>query len=411
MNVTQGNLYWNEKVNILKKYPYVSKDRKCDVLVIGGGIGGALTAYMQAKQGANVIVVDKNILGYGATLENDGTLLRRIDLTDNKIIKQLDDNVINKCNNLCNEAVEQILNIISEIAEDNDCKQYIEQLELKQMDLMYYSERIMSKIPMYKMFESLGRKDNSIEYLEQDPVINIRTGMIIPNGGIVLNPYVLTQLIYMYLDKKENVEIYENTCIDKIHPIEDEVESITNNRFKIKSKCVILTTGIHTLNYIDRSELTVNKIFTIITDSINDLGENEMNIIAKDMAGSNSLVTFTKDNRIIFSGECIKENEKMLDSKYFKHFANGRYKKLYVELNKLIELAKSIKITNCFYGMYIETKDTLPIIDEIEKMPNVYCNLGVGRNGIVFSMIGANMLKNISKKYHVKDMYLFRENR
>lgn len=411
MNVTQGNLFWNEKFNILKKYPYISSDRKCDVLIIGGGIGGALTAYMQAKQGANVIVVDKNILGYGATLENDGMLLRRIDLTDNKLIKQLDENIIDKCNNLCNDAVEQILNIISEISEDDDCKKYIEQIGLNQMDLMYYSERIMSKISMYKLFENLGRKDNSIEYLEQDPLINIRTGMIIPNGGIILNPYLLTQLIYMYLDKKENVEIYENTCIDKIHPIDDKVESITNNRFKIKSKCVILTTGIHTLNYIDKSELTINKIFTIITESINDLGENEINLIAKDMSGSNSLVTFTKDNRIIFSGECCKENEKMLDNKYFNHFANGRYKKLYMELNKLVGLTKLPKITNCFYGMYIETKDTLPIIDEIEKMPNVYCNLGIGRNGIVFSMIGANMLKNISKKYHVKDMYLFRENR
>ena len=90
MNISEGNLFWNENIGILKKYPYVSKDRLCDTLVIGGGIGGALTAYMQAKQGAKVIVVDKNIIGYGATVETDGTLLRRIDITDNKQLKQLE---------------------------------------------------------------------------------------------------------------------------------------------------------------------------------------------------------------------------------------------------------------------------------------------------------------------------------
>ena len=36
------------------------------------------------------------------------------------------------------------------------------------------------------------------------------------------------------------------------------------------------------------------------------------------------------------------------------------------------------------------------IIDELNNMPNVYCNLGVGKNGIIHSMIGARMLKYIS---------------
>ena len=59
--MTQGNMFWNENIGIIQKYPYLSKNKKCDVLVIGAGIGGALTAYMQAKQGANVIVVEKNL--------------------------------------------------------------------------------------------------------------------------------------------------------------------------------------------------------------------------------------------------------------------------------------------------------------------------------------------------------------
>jgi len=158
MNLTQGNLFWNENIEIIKKYPYVSKDRLCDVLVIGGGIGGALTAYMQAKQGANVIVVDKNILGYGATLVTDGTLLRRIDVTDNKYIKQLEERIIDKCNELCNDGVDEIIKIINEISRDEDCKQYIDKLEFKELDLMCYSEKIMSKIPMYKMFEKFAER-------------------------------------------------------------------------------------------------------------------------------------------------------------------------------------------------------------------------------------------------------------
>lgn len=411
MNLNQGNLFWNENIDIIKKYPYISKDRLCDVLVIGGGIGGALTAYMQAKQGVNVIVVDKNIFGYGATLATDGTIIRRMDITDNKCIKGLEQKTIDKCNELCSEGVDEIIKIINEISNDAECKKYIDKLEFKQLDLMCYSEKIMSKIPMYKLFEKFGKQNKNIEYLEQDPLINLRTGMIIPSGGAILNPYVLTQLIFLYLSKMDNVEIYENTCIEKIHPIDDKVECITSNRFKIHSKCVILTTGTHSLKYIENADVTLNKVFTIVTDRIENLETLDTNIVAKDITNSNSIVTFTNDKRIVFSGELCKESEKELTKKYLKNFADGRYKKLYLELNKLINLPVAPKISNCFYGMYIETKDMLPIIDELYTLPNVYCNLGVGRNGIVYSMIGANMLKNISKKYHVKDMYLFRENR
>ena len=80
-------------------------------------------------------------------------------------------------------------------------------------------------------------------------------------------------------------------------------------------------------------------------------------------------------------------------------------------LNRMVPLNTFPKLAMCYSAVYVETKDNLPIIDELEKLPNVYCNLPVGVNGVVQSMIGARMLKDISKKYHIKDMYMFRENR
>ena len=410
MNIQEGNFIWNKNTGIIKKYEYLAKDKICDTLVIGGGITGALTAYMQAKNGARVIVVDKNILGYGATLKTDGVLLREIDLTEIKT-KYCNQEKIEKYNKLCNKGVEDILNIISEISEDEDCKKYIEELGLKEMDLLYYSNKITNKYHMYKLFEKMGEKNNQVEYLEQDPLLNIRCGILVPKKGVILNPYIFTSLIYMYLSKKSNVEIYENTCIEKINCKEERVESVTSNRFKILSKCVILTCGINTLKYMESDDFEIYKLFTIVTEKIEGISTNNMDVIAKNIATKNSIVTFTKDNRMILSGEFTKETERMQDMKYFKYLEKGKYKKLYYVLNKTVSLVNPPKIAKCFNSMFVETKDMLPIIDELEHMPNVYCNLSVGKNGIVQSMIGANMLKDVFKKYHIKDMYLFRARR
>lgn len=401
----KGNVFWNENVKILKSYPYVNEDKNCDVLVVGGGIAGALTAYLQSKTGANVIIVDKNIIGYESTLTGDGTFVSTFNFEGNKKQKILPKKTIDKCNNLLKNAMLDIESIIYEILKDDDCKKYINELGLKHTDLLYFSDKITNKMSMYKLFEKLGSENPEVEYLEEDPIINLRTGILIPNEGITLNPYVFTQLIFIYLSKLENVRIYENTKVIDIHNTCDEVCSITYNNFKINSKYVILTSGISVSEYITNIEFNLNKVFTIVTDKINELDETYLNIIAKDENGIN--ISFTKDKRIVLSGEVSRNIDKEVN---INKFSSGKYKKLYITLNKLFNLDE-VKITNCFYGNYLETKDGLPVIDELEDIPNVYCNVGVGRNGILFSMIGANCLRDISKKYHIKDMYIFRENR
>ncbi len=410
MNMTQGKMFWNEQIGIIQKYPYISKDKKCDVLIIGGGIGGALSAYMQAKQGAQVIVVDKNIIGYGATLQNDGTIISRVDF-DTRVVKNLKEKDISKCNKLCKKALEDIQEIMQDISRDEECKKYIDKLQFKNVDLLCYSDRIMQKISMYKNFERLGKEDSTIEYLEQDPLINLRTGIIFPSSAITVNPYAFTQLIFILLSKMKNVEIYENSDITSISSKDELVESITNNRFKIYSKNVILTNGIHALEYLANEDITLNKTFTLISEKTNELQDSVINIVAQSINNPSISISFTPDKRVVLCGEDIKQNDKMLDDKYSIRFANGKYKKMYLNFRKMLNLSSDVKVRNCFSGMYLETKDGLPIIDEIQNMPNVYCNLSVGRNGIIYSMIGARMLRNISKQCHEKDMYLFREDR
>ena len=80
MQLMSGNFYWPKKSNIKNIYPYLTSDINCDVLVIGGGISGAITAYYLAKEGADVVVVEKNIVGYGQTLASSAILEAQMDL-------------------------------------------------------------------------------------------------------------------------------------------------------------------------------------------------------------------------------------------------------------------------------------------------------------------------------------------
>ena len=55
-------------------YPKLNKNEKADVCIIGGGITGAVTAYLLAKKGINVIVLEKDKVGMGVTSKSTAKL-------------------------------------------------------------------------------------------------------------------------------------------------------------------------------------------------------------------------------------------------------------------------------------------------------------------------------------------------
>ena len=60
------------------------------------------------------------------------------------------------------------------------------------------------------------------------------------------------------------------------------------------------------------------------------------------------------------------------------------------------------------YNVIYVTKDNMPIIGEIEDIPNTYINLGVGSSSISQMLIGADILKDAIKGYYKKEMNLFK---
>ena len=55
-------------------YPQIEKDETADVCIIGGGIVGAVTAYLLVKSGLKVVVLEKDKLCMGVTANSTAKL-------------------------------------------------------------------------------------------------------------------------------------------------------------------------------------------------------------------------------------------------------------------------------------------------------------------------------------------------
>ena len=400
MNYIDGKTYWKSKTQIKNTYPYLTYDTYCDVLIIGGGITGAITAYFLAKEGVNVIIAEKNIVRYDSTLASTAFLDYEASNDILKLEKTVGKTSASKIYKLCDDAINKIEEI-SVVINSSD--------SLKRQDMIYYTNKLFQKSYIKKECEKRRELGIDTDYIDYHKFVNLNGGIIAKDKTIVLNPYEFTQKLIRYLYDLPNVRIYENTNIVDVNPgAIDGVEAKTNNDFLILASNVIFSSGFETLKYMDKTPVELYRNFTIVSGKKDELKNLDHKFVAKDMQEPCHYIRFTDTGRVICSGEDVKLTDKFNDTKYLNNVAKDKYKKLYSYIQKTLPMSQNLSVDYAFNSIIADTKDNLPIIDEMPGMPNCFCNLGFGVNGILYSAIGGNILKDAIKGFYTKDMNLFK---
>ena len=115
-----------------------------------------------------------------------------------------------------------------------------------------------------------------------------------------------------------------------------------------------------------------------------------------------------ENGNAIVSGIDTRYSFKMGNEKYLSALEKENGKKLKSIMYKLFPKVEiSDEIIN-YSGNIYSSKDNLPIICEIENVPNVYLNVGMGSSSIYHMLIGADILQEAIKGYYKKEMNLFK---
>jgi len=400
LKLVDGNLYFKKISKNVAQYNYLNENINTDILIIGAGVSGAITAFYMAEEGYNVTIVDKNIVGYGSTSANVGILDVQLGMEINKLAKNIGEKKAKKCFDLMLDSIEELKKITSKLSNKNN-------IGFKKCNSIYYTNKYMNKNNIIKEYNSKINLGIGTKFLNESDLIDLRYGLEIENGSSTMNVYEFTKEIISHISKKENVRVYEHTEIDDIKSKDEYVIATTSNNFKINTNKVIITEGAEVVKYFPNIPVELYKTYNIVTESIDVLKNYETNFTAKDMESPYNYFRFTDDNRIVFGGQIAKITDKELNEELSKTIANARYKRLFKTLQETFYNIKDITIRYCFNSIFAETKDGLPLIDELPSMPNVYCNLSYGINGALFSIVGAKMLKEINREYYARDMHMF----
>lgn len=386
--------FWLNKNKISNIYPYISRNMDCDVIVVGGGICGAITSYFLAKDGFKVVVLEKNIIGYKNTSLSSACITDFIDDLYIKNSKEMNDNVRRKLAELKRKAN----SLLDEILVDIQKQEYIKKVDYNILNGRLFQKGMLKN--EVNIRENIGEKAELIDNLEY---INTNSGINLKNGARMIDSYDFTSKVFEYISAFPNVYIFENTKLRNVHTCYDYVEVTTQNDFKITGGSLILTTGIDILPISNLPNIEVYKRFSLALNT--NLNKRICSKVLNDIP---IYVRNDEKGNMVVSGIDTKYIVKMENSKYLEMLENDNEKKLKSVILKLFPKLEVSKEIGIYSGNIYVTKDGMPLIGEIEEVPNTYINLGIGSSSIAQMLVGADILKDAIKGYYKKEMNLFK---
>ena len=202
------------------------------------------------------------------------------------------------------------------------------------------------------------------------------------------------------------MQVYDSTTILKSETNRWEAELITAEGKKIKAKHLVICAGYESASYLPMKVEVRNTTYAIISEPFACGKFWYEDALIWETAIPYLYMRTTRDNRILVGGR---------DDDFYNPARRDRRlprkaEQLVSDFNKKFPHIP-FRIDFKWAGIFCGTKDGLPYIGKVAQRPNTYFALGFGGNGITFSLIAAEILRDVLSGKKNEDAELFSFNR
>ncbi|MBC7888871.1 MAG: FAD-binding oxidoreductase [Ferruginibacter sp.] len=396
MNLRSGYPFWLAKNGLPFDYPKLEKSTRAEVVIMGGGISGALVAYHLINAGVDCILIDARTIGLGSTCASTALLQYEIDTPLCELKDKVGLKNAVRCYQLCADAITKLGKIAKKTA--------FADFEFKQS--LYYAAYKKDLSFLKEEFGIRKEQGFEVDYLDKTLLkkqFNIDApGAILSAVGAHTNAYSFTHTLLQNA-KKKGVNIFDRTPIVSIDHQKNAVKLTTETGFTVKTKKLVYATGYEAVEFIDKKIVDLHCTFACTSEQANEKEKFWTNdVLIWNTADPYLYMRSTKDRRILIGGR----DEEFYSPARRDRLLPGKVKQLVKDFNKVFPRI-TFNPEFSWAGTFGATSDGLPYIGNYKKLPNSLFALGFGGNGITFSLIAAEILTDIITGRKNSDGQLF----
>ena len=339
------------------------------VAIIGGGIIGMMTAKMLNQQGADVILLEKGLLGKESSWAGGGIISPLYPWRYADEISQLAQYGQQHYQSVCQ-------GLLDETGIDPEWLQsgllMVSHDELA--DAKAWASRFSANL-------AIINDSNSLQEIEEKINPEFQKGMWMPDIAQLRNPRTLKSLKASL--EKNNIDIREQTkAIDFIKNKNNQITGVNTNKGIIDCDSVIVTTGAWSGQFAELSRIAVN-VKPVLGEMI--LFKCEPNQLKRIILHKGRYLIPRKDGRIL-CGSTLELAD------FDKRTTDTARKELQQVAYEMAPFLKEATIEHHWCGLRPGSPNGIPYIGEHPEIQNLYVNTGHYRYGVVIGLGSIKLL-------------------
>jgi glycine/D-amino acid oxidase-like deaminating enzyme len=393
--------YWLLKNGIINAYPSLRKNASCDILIVGGGLSGALMAYRFASSGYKTIVVDKRDIGAGSTSANTSMIQYELDEPLYGLIDSFGKNVAIDIYSESVKAVKNLQHIVRKLPV---------RCEFERKKSLHFASTLQDADGLMKEFECRKMAGIEVKWLTKKEIRSsygiVSEGGILSNVGASLDAYQLTHGLMEYAITNFGTQVYDHTQITSAQYDASGCVAYMDTLAEVRCATIIYSTGYEAHELVGDNIGRLISTYACVSEPIDNLSKALSDTIFWNTEEPYFYFRCTSDDRLLIGGE----DEDFHDPDKRDHLID---KKEIVLTEKLQACLPGIDFVADYTwaGTFGATKDSLPYIGPHPDFPNCYFVLAYGGNGITFSLMAMDILSDALANQPNKFLEYFKFNR
>jgi glycine/D-amino acid oxidase-like deaminating enzyme len=397
MNLTSSHPFWSVNNGLPADYPSLQRDVNCEAVVIGGGITGALVAVHLAEASVKTLLIDKRDIGTGSTSASTALLQYEIDVPLRELIKKDGPVAAIRSYQLCREAIGKLERLAARLK--INCG-----FERKPS---LFLARHKSEIPdLCEEFQLRRKMGIELEFHDAAAIRKrfpfARPAALFSKDGGQVDPHRLTHGL-LAAGQRAGLQVCDRTEMKLMEQTHRGVRITTKNGFVITTRRAVIAAGFESKALLKGDAGTLKSTYALISEPLPKIPGWHRQCLIWESGSPYLYLRTTTEGRVIVGGE----DEDFVNAKRRDALISQKTRTLVKKFAQLFP-DQPLEVAFSWAGTFGETKDGLAYIGVHPRFPHSYFALGYGGNGITFSLIAAEIIRDLFLGRVNRDARLFR---
>lgn len=381
MQLTSGHPFWPAKNGFIRVYEPIIQSTTCDVVIVGGGITGALLASALVDAGYDTVLLDCRNCAHGSTAATTALIQYEIDTHLVDLTKRYGANVASTAYRACRAAIDKLQKIC----------QSVEAGDFESKRSFYLASRQADVKPLCDEYEARLGLQLEVEWMNESDLKSCfdfsAKAAILSRVAATVDAYALTHAL-LHRATTRGAKVYARTNVRSVTEKEQGVEIATDRGPRVNARWAVVSAGYQSLDLLhSKPRVSLHNTFAFATEPIPEFVGWPPDSILWESSRPYFYARTTTDGRAILGGADIPFKSDLIREQLAPK-QQAKLEQRWKELFPRIPL----EVAMTWSGTFAETPDGLPYIGFPVDQPKTFFSLCYGGNGIVYSVIAAEML-------------------